>query len=399
MTESVSQNPFLLDVAIRHTRVEIFSARAKKTGKPLKPKAEYNKAVGGYDGEFRLNQPGVILPDILRDQEKNIIVFPRKLTDTASILHVTFPGHEGKPDGLTSEVSLIKLEDEPPFTHQLTLSAQFEGCDFKCKHCASKNKNSEGNVSPEQFAIIAAQFLNEGPQAARKDARVKVSMTGEGDPGRNADNVIEFIKAAPRLFPQIKRIVISTAGDLEGIRKFTRAAPSFEVEVELQVSAHGRKKAPVEGKPQGRERIVPFPARVDTPDLIRESALFHAALPEASRVPVRVNWVLVNGVNDSHEDAKYLSQLDPDVFRVTVVSLNPTDLASDFVRSDENPHGEIPATPGEIRNFVSLAQALNLQGPRIDHYIDPAAEHGAGCGQVATGQQKLIMPLQALAVT
>ena len=166
------------------------------------------------------------------------------------------------------------------------------GCNMGCKFCESgrlkKVRNLETHEMVEQIILIE-EDIGKKIQS--------VVIMGIGEPFDNYDNVINFIKIinhAKGLGIGARHITVSTCGLVPKIEEFS----NLELQVNLAISLH----APND---EIRNKIMPINKVYNISQLI--SAL-KAYISKTNR-RVTIEYVMLNMVNDSIDNAKELANL------------------------------------------------------------------------------------------
>jgi 23S rRNA (adenine2503-C2)-methyltransferase len=179
-----------------------------------------------------------------------------------------------------------------------------------------------------------------------------------GEPLLNLPNVLESIRILtdPKAFGMApRRITVSTAGVLPKIRPLLEVGP-----INLAVSLH----AP---RDEVRDVLVPLNQKFPLADLL--GALRGEELVNARR-PVFFEYTLMDGVNDSPEDARMLPQL----LRGIPCKLNVIPM---------NPHADAPYQPPPKPVIDRFTAILHEGGLRVTLRRNRGADIDAACGQLA----------------
>ena len=226
-------------------------------------------------------------------------VFRQKLKETAYIGAVEpLKIQKSKTDG--TRKYLFRLEDgnliesvfmKYKYGNSICVSSQ-AGCRMGCCFCASTRNGLDRNLTPGE---ILSQLM-----AAEADTGERIGhivVMGTGEPFDNYDNLSRFIRIVndPNgLNIGMRNITVSTCGLVPVIRRFGRDFP----QVTLAISLHGTtdeirgSMMPVNGK---------YPLEVLIP-ACRDYT-------ETTGRRITFEYTMVNGVNDSDEDAHRLSKL------------------------------------------------------------------------------------------
>ena len=213
-------------------------------------------------------------------------------------------------DGFPLEAVAMKHRER----RTVCLSSQ-SGCALACTFCATGamglGRNLTSGEIVEQLIVLARMLRDED------GARVSnVVMMGMGEPFHNYDRVLEAIRTMndPNGFGLgARQIAISTAGWIPGIDRLA-AEP---IQVKLALSLH----APDD---ELRGRLMPVTKRFPIAELMEACARYRAA----TRRRVFVEYLLLEGVNDSRAHARALADLlrphGRGAFHVNLIAYNPT---------------------------------------------------------------------------
>jgi 23S rRNA (adenine2503-C2)-methyltransferase len=178
---------------------------------------------------------------------------------------------------------------------------------------------------------------------------------GMGEPLINVDNVLAACEKLPDLGISHRRTAISTVGWIPGIEKLIEEGPP----VRLALSLHAADQAL-------RSDLMPVNDRYPLPDVIAACLEWS----RARRQPVFVEYLMLDGVNDSEEHAHELADvLQPkEAFKVNLIPYNPTDAAYQ----------------GSTRTSIdSFKNSLERRGLRATVRLTRGRDIDAACGQLA----------------
>jgi len=191
-------------------------------------------------------------------------------------------------DNLAIEAVLIPEKAR----NTLCVSTQV-GCKFKCLFCASGEKGFKRNLTSSE---IIGQYL------AVSDLKVSCKITnivfmGVGEPLDNFENTVKSINilmnSAGINFAK-RRISISTCGLYPEIKKLAKLKLGIKLSVSLQSADNSI-----------RNKLMPINKEYPIEELIPAIREFN----KASKDPVTFGYVLIQGINDSRDDAKKLAKL------------------------------------------------------------------------------------------
>src|SRR5207302_4420528 len=173
----------------------------------------------------------------------------------------------------------------------------------------------------------------------------------------NYDNVVRaarIMSHSSGLAIDGRKITISTAGVVPGIRRFTRDRLPFRLAVSLTAGTTAKRRSlmPV-------ENTWPLPELMDA---VREHA-------EATRDRVTLEYVAISGVNCSREDAAALIELLRGIpIRFNIIEVN--DASGQFL-------------PPGAEELAAFREALQPLGQPIVRSYSDGKDVNAGCGMLA----------------
>jgi len=251
-------------------------------------------------------------------------------------------------DGEQIEVVLLRYRQR----RSACISTQV-GCACGCLFCAT---GQMGFVRQLSSAEIIAQVIHiQRELAARQEQLTNFVLMGMGEPLLNYENTLAAVR---RLIDQRAvglapgRVTLSTVGIAPEIERLAEEG----LPIRLAISLHA-------ATDDLRDELVPINKRYPLDDL------FAAARRYAAGKRVMFEWALIEGVNDTQEQAQALvERLDRLPAHVNLIRLNPT---PDYAGQ--------PAKPEAVEVF---AAALDRAG--IPHTLRQrrGAAIEAGCGQL-----------------
>ena len=201
-----------------------------------------------------------------------------------------------------------------PDGHRGTLCVSSQvGCALNCTFCATAQQGFNRNLDAAEIVgqLWAAQRIladgaHEGPDITN------VVLMGMGEPLLNLDNVVPALEL---MLDDLgfglarKRVTLSTAGVVPGIRALARRCP-----VSLAVSLH----APDDAL---RDVLVPINRTYPIDMLLAACREFAGALP---RQMITFEYVMLDAVNDTPEHARRLARRLGDLpAKVNLIPFNP----------------------------------------------------------------------------
>jgi 23S rRNA (adenine2503-C2)-methyltransferase len=257
------------------------------------------------------------------------------------------------PDGAAVEAVLMGY----PNRTTLCISSQ-AGCAMACTFCATGqfgfDRHLEAGEIVAQVAYAAAS-LRARPMEGSPARVSNVVFMGMGEPLANYDNVREAIRRLVEVMGMSARsITVSTVGIAPAIRRL--AAEPWPVTLALSLHA---------GDDDLRERLVPLNRRHPIDDLIAAADEFRRARGRR----VSLEWTLIDGINDTPEQARALASIARELgAHVNVIALNPTPLSPDR-----------PPSASRVREFVA---AVASAGANITLRDTRGRDIDAACGQL-----------------
>ena len=240
----------------------------------------------------------------------------------------------------------------------LCVSSQV-GCALNCTFCATALQGFNRNLRASEIvgqlwaaSRILADSGHTGPDITN------VVLMGMGEPLLNFDNVVA---ALDLMIDDLgfglarKRVTLSTAGVVPGIRALARRCP-----VSLAVSLH----APDDAL---RDVLVPINRKYPIDTLLAACREFADALP---RQKITFEYVMLDGINDTPEHARRLTRRLAGVpAKVNLIPFNPFP----GIRYRRSPD----ATIGRFRDVLMAAGLMTITRKTRGGDID------AACGQLA----------------
>lgn len=210
----------------------------------------------------------------------------------------------GLPTGGAIECVLMKYK----YGYTLCISTQ-KGCRMGCKFCASTKAKFEGNL---QTGEIVDQILK---IQREEDLRISnIVFMGIGEPLDNFDNLINAIKIINDPFGieiGARHISISTSGLADRIRDLA----DLKTQCTLSISLHYTTD-------EIRSEIMPINRKYNIEELL-DACRYYIKVTGRR---VSFEYAMVDGLNDSLEDAKRLVSLIKDIkCHVNLIRINEID--------------------------------------------------------------------------
>jgi 23S rRNA (adenine2503-C2)-methyltransferase len=215
-------------------------------------------------------------------------------------------------DGNTIECVLIP--DEGRFT--LCISSQ-AGCAVGCQFCMT---GKSGLVRSLKYYEIVDQIIAVN-RIISPEKVTNIVFMGMGEPLMNFDNVVEALWRIIQLIGISKRkITVSTAGIVPKMLLLPLKAPEINLAVSLNAADN-----------ETRNRLMPINRRYPIESIIAACKKY----PLQSGRRITFEYVLIDGINDSPDDAHKLVNLLKAVrCKINLIPLNPHS-GSNFKRPSE----------------------------------------------------------------
>lgn len=257
------------------------------------------------------------------------------------------------PDGATVESVLMGYHRRTT----LCISSQ-AGCAMACTFCATGQFGFDRHLTAGEIVAqvaYAAASLRAHPIPGSPRRVGNVVFMGMGEPLANYGNVREAIRRMVEVMGLSARsITVSTVGVAPGIDRL--AAEPWPVTLALSLHA---------ADDHLRESLVPLNSRYPIEELLAAAARFQAG----KRRRVTLEWTLMDGVNDTAEQARALGSIARELrAHVNVIPMNPTPLAV----QRRPPQERINDFVDEVRRSGAAVTLRDTRGVDID----------AACGQL-----------------
>lgn len=230
------------------------------------------------------------------------------------------------------------------------------GCNMGCKFCESGRLKRVRNLEPGEIIL---QLLK-----IEEDSGLKINsvvIMGIGEPFDNYDNIIKFLKIvndAKGMAIGARHITVSTSGLVPKIREFA----DFPLQINLAISLHA-------SNDKLREKLMPINKVYKIGDIL-EAVKYYI---EKTNRRVTVEYLLLNNVNDSKEDANELCKLlrGLNVY-VNLIPYNETSHL-EFVKSSQKRKDE-------------FFEILNRNGITVTVRREFGGSISAACGQLRANE-------------
>jgi 23S rRNA (adenine2503-C2)-methyltransferase len=182
------------------------------------------------------------------------------------------------------------------------------GCAMNCAFCLTGRMGLVRNLSAGE---IAAQVRVLARETGLEKATFNIVLMGMGEPLHNyaaTMKAVRILADAQGLAVHPRRITLSTVGVLPGLEKLAQEPLMPNLAISLHATTN-----------EQRDRLVPLNRKFTLEDLIAACKRF----PLARRRRIMFEYVLLDGVNDTPEDARRLVRLlDGIKAKVNLLPLN-----------------------------------------------------------------------------
>ena len=248
---------------------------------------------------------------------------------------------------LIESVSMVDSE-----RHTLCISSQI-GCSVDCDFCATGKMGIIRNLNCGE---IIQQLIS--ISAERKQKITNIVFMGMGEPFLNYANVIKACKIIndPSGFNlSSKKITISTSGILPIMKQFILEKHKYKLAISLNASNNS-----------DRDKLIPINKKWPIEDILDTIKDYKYQKYR----PIMFEYVLINGVNDSIENAIELSNLLKKIHcKINIIPYNETE--KNYKRSKN------------IEKFVTKLNEIK-SNYRVLIRWSKGQDIDAACGQLAT---------------
>ena len=252
-------------------------------------------ARGASSYEEMTNLPAALRAALVDAVPYSTLALEREARSSDGTVKALFMTADGRP----IEAVLMRYRDG---RRSICVSSQ-SGCPLTCKFCATGQMKFGRNLT-------AAEIVDQALHFRRIEAIDHCVFMGMGEPMMNLDGVLEACRRLPDLGISHRRTAISTVGWIPGIDRIAEC----ELPIRLALSLHAPNDAL-------RSQIMPVNERYPFAEVLAACEDHYAR----RRRQVFVEYVMLAGVNDRHEQAIALAGLlDPRVYKLNLIPFNPT---------------------------------------------------------------------------
>lgn len=252
-------------------------------------------------------------------------------------------------DGLLVESVLMPQEKR----WTLCLSTQV-GCNLGCDFCLTGHIGFKRNLTVAEI-IDQVQYLR-----YHRHVIHNLVFMGMGEPLLNTESLVPAIRLliAPQgIAIPTRRITVSTAGIVPGIRSLAEANTGVNLAVSLNAANDTL-----------RNRLMPINKKYPLKEIVKVCREF----PLDKQRRITFEYVMLKGVNDSERDARDLAALvQPVKCKINLICFN---------KDEHLPYD--PSPPEVIEKFCSI---LSGSGYTVAVRYSKGQDIKAACGQLAAG--------------
>jgi 23S rRNA (adenine2503-C2)-methyltransferase len=246
-------------------------------------------------------------------------------------------------DGRAVEAVLMRYRDG---RRSICVSSQ-SGCPLTCTFCATGTMKFGRNLT-------ASEILDQVLHFRRIEPVDHLVFMGMGEPMMNLDHVLDAARRLPDVGISHRHTGISTVGWVPGIERLTES----DMPIRLALSLHAPEDAL-------RTEIMPVNERYPLAEVLGACEAYY----ERRRRQVFIEYLMLDGVNDTHAQAIRLAEiLDPKIYKVNLIPYNPTGTGYE----------------GSSRAAIDAFRAvLEEHGLRATVRLTRGRDIDAACGQLA----------------
>jgi 23S rRNA (adenine2503-C2)-methyltransferase len=256
-------------------------------------------------------------------------------------------------DGENIETVYMPIENRVT----LCLSSQV-GCAVGCRFCFTALLGVKRNLTAGEIAGQVAAVLD--AQKPPAETPVNLVFMGMGEPLLNLEAVMKavgILSDSNGFGLALRRMTISTAGVIPQIRKFAQEPARPKLAISLNASSD-----------EQRTELMPLNRKYPLEELLQACREF----PLGPREYVTFEYVLLDGINDSDDDARRVAAL----VRGIKCKLNLIPF---------NPGSELPYKPSPLKRVLGFQDVLRSLDLPAYIRISRGQDVMAACGQLRLG--------------
>lgn len=243
----------------------------------------YGKAVDSIDDMTNLSkETRFVLAQKAYISKLEVIKRQFSVDGTEKFLFALEDGHS---------VESVLIPDDDRLT--ICISTQV-GCGMGCAFCLTSKGGLERNLKTSE---IINQFISARKRLPEGKRITNIVIMGMGEPLANYNNLIKAIEILTNTLGVnigSGRITVSTSGMIPGIKKLGTSGLNVNLAISLNASTDAQ-----------RNMIMPINKKYPINDLIKTCREF----PLKKRKMISIEYVLLEGLNNSPEDARWVAKL------------------------------------------------------------------------------------------
>jgi 23S rRNA (adenine2503-C2)-methyltransferase len=319
-----------------------------------------------------IHKRGITDPESMSDLGRDL---RRELDDRFDILTPAVLRRERSSDGTTKfllrlvdgrQIESVFIPDTPAQT--FCISTQV-GCAMRCAFCLTGKMGIDRNLTAGE---IAGQVRVLARELGMLDARFNIVLMGMGEPLHNYDATMKALRILADehgLALSPRRVTLSTVGVLPALEKLA----TEPVMPNLAISLHSTTE-------DQRDMLVPINRKYGLKELLDACRRF----PVKRRERITFEYVMLDGVNDTPEDARRLVRLLHGIRgKVNLLPLNEA--------------AGIPFERPSDARVNRFAKILADHGVTVSVRKSRGRDIRAACGQLITESSKADSPGKRLA--
>lgn len=315
----------------------------------------YKKRVQSFDEMTNISK------DFIALLNENFVVNPLKQRIVQESADGTVKYLFELPDGMLIETVLMRQY----YGLSVCVTTQV-GCNIGCTFCASgliKKQRDLNNGEITAQIMLVQKYFDERGQGERVS---HIVVMGIGEPFDNYTNVLKFLRTVNDdngLAIGARHITVSTSGLAHKIREFANEG----VQVNLAVSLHAPNN-------ELRSSIM----RINRSFPLEKLFAAIEYYIETTNRRVTFEYIMLNGVNDTPENAQELADLTKKIRKLSYVNLIPYNPVSEHDQYSRSPKERVEAFYDVLKKNEVNCVVRQEHGTDID----------AACGQLRSNTMK-----------
>ena len=244
------------------------------------------------------------------------------------------------------------------------------GCAMDCRFCASGILGFERNLTAGEIVEQALHIKNHLPPDERL---TNIVFMGIGEPLKNYDNVVKAVRimnAEWGLGIGARHITISTVGIIDGMHRLAQEG----IQVNLAISLHAPNDIT-------RSKIIPSNKKIGIHNIIAAAREYF----KTTRRDISFEYILIDGVNASKQDAESLARLLKGVqCNVNLLPVNPVE--------------EFHLKPPSQKTIEMFCKILEKHGLVVTLRKKKGDNISAACGQLRLQRHNILWKTEELFV-